>query len=1678
MAIDAIVAIAAKIGEYTIAPIGRQLGYLIHYDRNITSLREQASVLEKHGAGVQGLVEAAARKGEIVLPNVQGWLTSADEVCEDCRGFITEQVKEHQKCADRLFLDFKSRYRISREAKERRLRVDQLLRDGVFDRVSYPAPPPKVGSSFEGDWEVFESRSSVFEEIMEALEDDKLGVVGVYGMAGVGKTTLVKGVVKQAEECKLFDEIVMAVVSQVPIVRNIQGEIADELGLKFEEESDSGRARRLCERLKQVKRLLAVLDDLWTVIDLEAIGIPYGDAHKGCKIVLTSRNQDVCNEMNCLVNFPIKVLPDSDAWKLFRKMAGAIVDTPDLQPIATNIAKRCAGLPIAIATVARALKSKSAHAWSDALHQLQNSTPKNIKGMHANVYSPLELSYNFLETNELKSCFLLCSIFNKEVDIPVEHLMRYGMGLRLFENVQKLEDARNRARTLVDTLKACCLLLDGKSVDSFRMHDVIRDFAILVAWNGERVLLVLRNLRTLCLERCKIRDISLVGELKNLETLNFTGSNIKRLPREIGQLTHLRLLDLTDCEELIVIPPNVISRLSQLECLYMMNSFVNWGYEGQEDGRSNASLAELKSLSALSALELGISDVKVFPSDLFFKNLIRFRVNLGSYWLVSNPFPTVLRLRLDQSIALQSGINMLLKRTQYLILENCPQVLKNILDDLKKEGFAYLKGLEVYDNEEVEYLVDTMGCLSDGFFPILEKLEVVSLDSLKEICHGYLPTRSFCQLCELSLKNVPELTNLWNDRSTGDACLGNLRSVDVASCHKLKNIFSEHTARDLLQLHELRVVYCHFLEQIFANNGEVVAERKDKIVLPNLKFLELSLLDNLRSFFDETDGSSTSDGSIVDPKTQLPLFNGKVVFPVLEELHLRELPKVKDIWHPQLTADSYFCRLRVLRIIRCHSIVTVMPTYLAQSLKNLEGLSVMFCDLVEDVVSGAERPFIGNNATSAMLPCIREVLLRGLPGLMHMWWNKGPHGFLSLQNLNSLSISMCEGLGYLISCSAAKCLIRLKSLEIESCEKMKEIVTTQRQEDNEESSEAIVFPQLCTLRLYDLPNLMTFYQKRCTLEWPSLKTLTIANCPKMKSFPAYLEGNLTPITQPFFSEKVLFPDLEELHIQWMDNLVEIWHNQLPEHTFAKLKVLDIRGCHKLLDVGPINMLPRLQILEKLYIEDCDALEHVFVPEGLISQQDNVAFSLFNLAELRLKSAPKLRHIWWDNGSHVSPGFRNLNSIEISGCDDLKYVFLPSTASDLAQLKQLKVHSCKMVKEIVAEDRNSEEPRGVMVFPQAETLELENLPNLVSFCRRSCSLNWPSLKELRIVDCPRMRTFSPIPGYKSSRMNDEGSEETQMLDHLPIPVQPFFNEMVFLPTLKELRIGGLESLNELWHNQLPVKSSESFCQLKVMKLKNCEKLMKVVPSNLLPALKNLEKFSVKECDAVEEVLELEVLAAGGSSGSILASQLREVKLRNLPKLVDIWWNKNHIGTLACPNLSSLKVIKCDGLRRIFLPSVVKYFTHLQELHIADCLSMKEVVAEVGHGEYFGDRLVFPQLDSLALLNLPSMRSFCSGKYNLEWPSLKTMNLEDCPNMQAFCVGLPLTPKLDAVTVGYGKQLWKGDLNSTIQHLVEIEVIALYEFSLSLSISLSGMHASPYIPKNATITMVKSGTRNTC
>ena len=108
---------------------------------------------------------------------------------------------------------------------------------------------------------------------------------------------------------------------------------------------------------------------------------------------------------------------------------------------------------------------------------------------------------------------------------------------------------------------------------------------------------LLQNLHMLCLRGSNLEDVALIGELKNLKVLDLSHSTIKRLPKKIGELCRLQLLDLQGCWDLEIIEPNVISGLKRLEELYLPNGYDGW--EVEEDGNDEwrkASLIELKSL--------------------------------------------------------------------------------------------------------------------------------------------------------------------------------------------------------------------------------------------------------------------------------------------------------------------------------------------------------------------------------------------------------------------------------------------------------------------------------------------------------------------------------------------------------------------------------------------------------------------------------------------------------------------------------------------------------------------------------------------------------------------------------------------------------------------------------------------------------------------------------------------------------------------------------------------------------------------------------------------------------------------------------------------------------------------------------------------------------------------------
>ncbi|KAF5952609.1 hypothetical protein HYC85_010553 [Camellia sinensis] len=582
------------------------VGYVIHYKKNIQKLEDEIIGLEDEWRRIDGSAHRARDDARVVENDVRQWLLSAYGMKAEVEVFLLDMVRENKWCFKCSCPNIYWRYWLGKESEKKTARVIRLKEEGtkfMTCPMSHRAPLPDSGFTFSAKYEAFDSRKRIFEEIMKTLEDPSIKMIGIYGPGGVGKTTMVEEVLQLAKRNRLFDSVAMTTVSKVVEKEKVQGELASQLGLTLDE---FGRAGKLLNRLSNGGKNLVILDDVWEPLDLAEIGIPTTDGGNNeplidlpeigipftygsnmvCKVVITSRKQRVCQMMqksNELKVFPIEVLTDTEAWSLFTKMAEISVNS-GIPPAAEDVCNECGRLPVAICAVAAALKGKNNYAWIDAHTQLKNSKLRAIVDVDPKLFSSLKLSYDFLEPKDARSCFMLCSLFYEDAEISIEDLVRYSIGMRLLDQIHlnTVEDIRARVLTLVDGLKSSCLLLDGRSQNRVKMHDVIRDVAISIAEDEKGYLvnhdikkwpekgtyehysamslrfttnicelpneLECRGLHTLVLKSnhdCSRTDVPnnfFNGMDNNLEVLDLTEIPLESLPSSLPTLVKLRML--------------------------------------------------------------------------------------------------------------------------------------------------------------------------------------------------------------------------------------------------------------------------------------------------------------------------------------------------------------------------------------------------------------------------------------------------------------------------------------------------------------------------------------------------------------------------------------------------------------------------------------------------------------------------------------------------------------------------------------------------------------------------------------------------------------------------------------------------------------------------------------------------------------------------------------------------------------------------------------------------------------------------------------------------------------------------------------------------------------------------------------------------------------------------------
>ncbi|KAK8661648.1 hypothetical protein V6N13_091245 [Hibiscus sabdariffa] len=187
--------------------------------------------------------------------------------------------------------------------------------------------------------------------------------------------------------------------------------------------------------------------------------------------------------MNCQKQIQLRVLSKEEGWDLFKANAGLKdgYSSSSLNDVAKEVADECKGLPLAIVTVAKALRGESLDGWRAANQRLKDSRHLDNEHVFGEVYMLLKFSYDYLNKNNSQTTendIQSCSLFPEDDEIPIEMLIMCGIGVGLFSNAYSIEDKRREIGVALTKLQNSGLLLEvddeGRAV---RMHDVVRDFA-------------------------------------------------------------------------------------------------------------------------------------------------------------------------------------------------------------------------------------------------------------------------------------------------------------------------------------------------------------------------------------------------------------------------------------------------------------------------------------------------------------------------------------------------------------------------------------------------------------------------------------------------------------------------------------------------------------------------------------------------------------------------------------------------------------------------------------------------------------------------------------------------------------------------------------------------------------------------------------------------------------------------------------------------------------------------------------------------------------------------------------------------------------------------------------------------------------------------------------------------
>ncbi|KAM5569238.1 putative disease resistance protein RGA1 [Rosa sericea] len=1034
-------------------------------------------------------------------------------------------------------------------------------------------------------------RDQVVSDIIAALtnsnnQENILSVMAIVGLGGLGKTTLARLITKQLKEGEMgkhFDTTLWVYVSNTFDVNSIlcrMLESCDATGANLS--SREALIESLRHKLKE-KRYFLVLDDVWNEDannwnDLKSCLLQLNSA-KGSSVIVTTRRSNVASIMETLPRWNLETLSDDECWSILKDRA--LFGDPnapiasELEEIGRDIAKKCAGLPLAAKVLGSLMRSKnSMKEWLSILESpmwLLSSGNEDSR-----IMSVLKLSFDNLKS-PLKQCFAYCSIFERGSSIESDSLIQLWMAQGFLhpsyghQNKQEIEmeDIGNK---YFETLLENSLFQDatedededGVIITRCKMHDLVHDLANEVSKcesltpdftheKDDHDILIrhVARIPTATLEEMSKRSISrlrslfsedtvsntIFRKLTTLHVLSLSSYWIEKLPNSLGKLKHLRYLDLSDTR--IKALPKSIGKLYNLQTLRLPSHLEKCPKEVQ---------------NLINLRYFYFDEEMKFEAGILGRLTNLRRLHLHSFDVGKKRGPAIKEL---------GGLNQLRGHLFIWNLEHvrggkeakkARLVQKSHLSKLRF-GWTYkydclpnemqtdvLDGLEPHGNLQSLIIQNFMGARFPSW--------ITSLQNLKQILLYH------CDNCE----GLPTLGHL-----------PNLRSLEIESMIKLKRVgaefygYSDTSTTLFPALKTLSIYWCpELIEWMEAAEGEVV-------IFPCLEQLRIQFCDSLES---------------------IRITQG------IASLRQLEIYWCEGLSSLEVGLD-YCTSLQELEISRCPNLVSI-PT--AQGMPSLRKLTIERCERLSSLGSGL------NYCTS-----LQSLEIESCDNLRSIPITQG------ITSLRSLRIDECRRL--LSLPSGLQFCTSLEDLHITDCSSLVSMSVSYVKCDHPDSTNQ---PEEIS---QGVDAYLSLQEEDChTVESipPNLRQLLICHCGKFKYVPTggfHRHTRLKKLTiGRFWEELDAFPDFQlppnsQLELLTLKGWPKL-KSQLPQQIqhLTCLKYLFIQ------EFMGLEALPEwfgnLTSLEYLTIWSCGNLKYL--------PTQNAMKSLTKLKELHISSCPLLK----------------------------------------------------------------------------------------------------------------------------------------------------------------------------------------------------------------------------------------------------------------------------------------------------------------------------------------------------------------------------------------------------------------------------------------------------------------------